>query len=484
MSIEEKPSARPPARDTDPEKIERGFQKAREAGLQWRRFSLTQRVGALRGFWDALLREREELAALINDESGKPMAEIQAMEIDGAGLILKYFTRNAHRILKDRAAPTPWLLFNKRAYVRRTPLGVAALITPWNMPFLIAVGDMIPALLAGNAVVIKPSEWTTRVMRYVERKFNACGLFPEGLLQVVEGGGAAGELVLEEADMVVFTGSCTTGRKVAAAAGRRLIPCVLELGGLHSMVVAKDAPMERTVRAAVWGRFANSGQVCVGVESALVVEEIYGEFCRRVEEEAGKLRQGPGPGYDVDLGRLIFPGQLDVVERHLADAREKGARVVGGKVLDREGLVVEPAIVFDATDDMLVMKEETFGPVLAVSPIVKVEDAIRFINAGDRGLAASVWTSDLPAGEDWAAMIESGLVSVNDVLSHYVVCSLPFGGIKQSGLGRRHSDDGLRMFTVEQSVIVHEWPSNAPDFWWFPYGELKSRLLTFLAKLS
>ncbi len=184
------------------------------------------------------------------------------------------------------------------------------------------------------------------------------------------------------------------------------------------------------------------------------------------------------------MGRLIYPGQLAVVEAHLADAKEKGGRIVGGEVLDRDKLIVSPAVVFDATPEMKIMREETFGPVLAVMPVARIDDAIRAANKGPHGLAASVWTRDIPQGEEWSSLIEAGLVSVNDVLSHYVVCSLPFGGFKQSGLGRRHSDEGLSMFTDPQSVIVHEWPADSPDLWWFPYSRFKSKLLAWLIRWS
>ncbi len=475
---------RPPVSDTSDEELNACVLRARKAQLLWRRYTLSQRIDCLRDFWRVLRKERGALIDVIRSETGKPIAEIEAMDIDGTEMILKHFTRSAHRVLKDRAASKPWILLNKRAYVRHVPRGVVGLITPWNMPFLIPFGDMIPALLAGNAVVIKPSEWTTRTVRFIERSFSACGLFPEGLLQCVEGEGAVGAALIERVDMIVFTGSTSTGRKVAEAAGRRLIPCVLELGGLHPMIVAKDAPLERAVKAAVWGRFANSGQICVGVERVFVEKPLYPEFVRRLEEEVAQLRSEAVSGYDQDLGRLIFPGQLAVVERHIRDAREKGARIVGGKVLDRKGLVVEPTLVIDATGDMLVMRKETFGPVLAVTSTNRVEDAIRIANESTQGLAASVWTSDIEQGEEWAALLEAGLLSVNDVLSHYVVCDLPFGGFKQSGLGRRHSDDGLRMFTQQQSVIVHEWPSNVPEFWWFPYRRWKSKLLAWVTRFT
>ncbi|MFH1723247.1 MAG: aldehyde dehydrogenase family protein [Elusimicrobiota bacterium] len=471
-------------RNHNPVEIAKIFSRARAAQDQWRRYSLTQRVRALRGLWSLVQDSRERVVSVVHGETGKPVAEIESMEIDGAELILKFFTRNAHRILQDQAVPRPWPLLNKRAYVRHVPRGTVGLITPWNMPFLIPFGDAIPALLAGNAVVLKPSEWTTGTALLIEDRVRASGLFPEGLLQVAVGDATVGAQVAHDADMVVFTGSTSAGRKVAAAAAERLVPVVLELGGKHPMIVAEDAPLRRAAKAAVWGGFANCGQLCVGVERVFVEKSVYERFVQAVEAEIAALRQGLNGGYDVDVGRLIVPGQLEVVERHIEDARAKGARVSGGEVLDRKSLLVSPALVLDAKPDMLVMREETFGPVLPIMPVRTVSEAIRLANDGPHGLAASVWTRDLSRGEEWAALLEAGLVSVNDLLSHYVVCSLPFGGFKDSGLGRRHSDEGLRMFCEPQSVLVHEWPADTPELWWFPYDRLKSRILSWLARLS
>lgn len=472
-----------PVKNLHPAEVAERAQKARAAQAVWARYSITQRVRALRGLWAHLMRERDRLAGVIHEETGKPLAEVEAMDVDAAALILRHFTKNAHRLLQDRAAPLPWFLLNKEAHVRYAPRGLIALVTPWNMPFLIPFGDMVPALLAGNAVMLKPSEWTTKTALYLADRMRASGLFPEGLLQVCVGDGSVGAEVLKHADMVLFTGSGATGRKVAVAAAERLIPCVLELGGKHAMVVAQDAPLSRAAKAAAWGRFANSGQICVGVERCLVHEAVYDDFCSRLEAEVKALRPGPAGSYEQDLGRMIFPPQQAVIERHLADARAKGARVVGGE-LNEARTAFSPALVFDARPDMLVMTEETFGPVLAVMPVRRVDEALVIANAGRHGLAASVWTRDLEKGAEWASLIEAGLVSVNDVLIHYAACSLPFGGMKDSGLGRRHGDDGLRMFCQEQSLVIHEWPVDQPDLWWFPYSRLKSRALAFLARLG
>ncbi|MBI4422188.1 MAG: aldehyde dehydrogenase family protein [Elusimicrobia bacterium] len=458
--------------------------RAREAQAVWRRYTITQRVERLRGFWRELQAAKPRLLEVVRRETGKPTVEIEVMELCGVELILKHFTRNAHRILKDQAAPRPWILFNKKAYVRYVPRGLVALVTPWNYPLLIPLGDMIPALIAGNAVLLKPSEWTTDTALLLESVFKTTGLFPEGLLSVATGDGSIGSEVIALADMVLFTGSTRTGRVVARAAAERLIPCVLELGGKHPMIVLKDAALERAAKAAVWGRFANCGQTCVGVERVYVEAEAYDRFTELVAREMATLRQSLAPGYDVDLGRLIFPRQLETVLAHLEDARARGARVSGGEIVDRERLLLSPALVLDARQEMKVMREETFGPVLPVMRVGGAEEAVRLANDSPLGLAASIWSRDLPRAEALGAHLEAGLIGVNDLMGHYAICSLPFGGMKESGLGRRHSDEGLRMFSHQQSVLVHEWPANAPELWWFPYSELKAKLVSYLSRLS
>lgn len=470
-----------PARNTPPADVARAVEAARHAAAAWRRYSLTQRVELVRQLWAELYARRAEIRRVVHDETGKPFVEIDTMEIAAVDLILKYFTRNAHRILQDQAVWRPWLMLNKRTYIRYNPRGVVGLVTPWNFPFMIPLGDGLAAVLAGNAVLLKPSEWTTRTALWLEDAIKATGLLPEGLFQVVTGDGSVGAQVVEASDMVMFTGSTRAGKLVAQACAKDLKPCVLELGGKHPMIVFKDAALERAAKAAVWGSFANCGQVCVGVERVFVEAAVYEPFIELVRKETAGLRQNLSG--DAELGRLIFPPQLGHVKAQLEDARAKGARVIGGEVLDEANLLISPALVLDARPDMLCMSEETFGPVMPVMKVERGEDAIRIANDGPFGLAASLWTLDLEKAEALGAGVEAGLVGINDLISHYAVCSLPFGGVKASGLGRRHSDEGLRQFCWPQAVLVHEWPAKVPELWWFPYEAAKSRLAELISKL-
>jgi acyl-CoA reductase-like NAD-dependent aldehyde dehydrogenase len=282
----------------------------------------------------------------------------------------------------------------------------------------------------------------------------------------VPGRVVAGEAVIDASDLVLFTGSTATGRAVATRAAARLIPVILELGGKHPMIVCADAPLERAAAGAVWGALSNNGQVCVGVERVFVEAAAHDAFVEKVRARMAGLRVEPGP--DAEIGRFVFPPLLDRVQAQLEDARRKGATVIGGEVLDRAGLRMAPALVLNATMDMAVMTQETFGPVIPVMKVDRAEEAVALANAGSEGLAASVWSADSERAARLAASLDAGMIGVNEPGTHYAMGSLPFGGVKSSGMWRRHGDEGLLALTQAQSLIEHEWPLDMPDPWWFP----------------
>jgi acyl-CoA reductase-like NAD-dependent aldehyde dehydrogenase len=459
-------SATPPVWEFMSEEFAAKAAAARRAGQTWRRSSVSQRAEALSRVWAELAARRAEAIAVIQEETGKPAAEAELVEFGSVSLLVRYFTANAERLLGERAAWTPWFFANKRAAVRRLPRGVIGIIAPWNMPFLIPFGDAFCAMLAGNAVLLKPSEWTTRTALWIEKAVAATGLLPEGLLTVIPGRVGAGEAVIDASDLVLFTGSTATGRLVATRAAGQLKPVILELGGKHPMIVCADAPLERAAAGAVWGALSNNGQVCVGVERVFVEAPAYDAFVAKVRSRVADLRLDPGPGAEV--GRFVFPPQLERVQAQLEDARRKGGVVIGGDVLDRAGLRMAPAVVLNATMDMAVMTEETFGPVIPIMKVDQAEAAVALANAGSEGLAASVWTLDPERAASLSASLEAGMVGVNEPGTHYALGSLPFGGVKSSGMWRRHGDEGLLALTQAQSLVVHEWPADMPDLWWFP----------------
>jgi acyl-CoA reductase-like NAD-dependent aldehyde dehydrogenase len=471
------PAAHP---ETAPELAAAKAAAARKAFAVWSRSDVSQRVEALRGVWRELAARRAEGAAVIREETGKPAAEIELIEFGSASLLVSHFTKSAGRLLSERPARVPWMFLNKRAAVRRRPRGVIGIISPWNMPFLIPFADAFCAMLAGNAVLLKPSEWTTRTALWLESAIAATGLLPEGLFSVLPGRAEAGGRVVDAADLVMFTGSCATGKAVAARAAARLTPVVLELGGKHPMIVLADAPLERASAAAVWGACQNMGQVCVGVERVFVEGEAHDAFVARVSARLEALRTS---GAQAEIGRFVFPLLLERAQAQLEDARRKGARVIGGEVLDRAGLRMAPALVVGARPDMAVMSEETFGPVIPVMKIGRAEEAVALCNEGALGLAASVWSRDLEKAERLAAALEAGMTGVNEPGTHYAYGALPFGGVKGSGMWRRHGEEGLLALTQAQSLIVHEWPLDVPDPWWFPYEARKTSLLARLLGL-
>ncbi len=447
-----------PHPETPPELAAQKAAAARAAFRAWSRADVSQRVAALRGVWKELARRRAEAAAVVSEETGKPAAEIELFEFGTAALLVDHFTKSARRLLDERSVRVPWIFANKRAAMRRRPRGLIGVISPWNMPFLIPFGDAFCAMLAGNAVLLKPSEWATRTALWLEAAVAATGLLPEGLLSVVPGGAAAGERVADASDLVLFTGSAAAGRAVAARAAARLAPAILELGGKHPMIVLADAPLER----------------------AFVEGEIHDAFVEKTRARMSALRLS---GPEAEIGRFVLPSALDRVQAQLDDARAKGARVLGGEVLDRPGRRMAPALVLDARPDMAVMSEETFGPVLAVMKVARAQEAVALCNAGPFGLAASVWSRDVEKAERLAAALDAGMTGVNEPGTHYGFGSLPFGGTKESGLWRRHGDEGLLALTQAQSLLVHEWPLDVPDPWWFPYEARKTSLLSRLLGL-
>ena len=368
------------------------------------------------------------------------------------------------------------LLRDKRLVVTYRPLGVIGIITPWNGPFILALNPSVQALMAGNTVVLKPSEVTPLSAELVARLFERAGL-PAGVFNVVHGGGATGAAVIEAGvDKVSFTGSVMTGRKIAEACAKKLIGCTLELGGKDPMIVCADADLERAAGGAVFGSFMNAGQFCCGTERVYVVETVADEFTRRVVEKTRALRLGPGDEFDI--GPMIWPRQIEIVERHVADAVKKGAKILTGgrRAEGKRGLFFEPTVIVDVTHEMEIMREETFGPVLALARVTSEDEAIRLANDSSYGLSATVWTRDSAKGLELAKRVHSGSVCVNDTSITYGVPEAPFGGRKWSGLGQTNGEVGLKGFCFAQPVLIDRIGRKAEPVW-YPYTADKLKLL-------
>lgn len=471
--------------------------RAREAFRVWSALELNQRAKVLLSARDLFLQHQEELIQLICHENGKPRLEA-LIEITYVCDVITFYAKQARRFLKPQRV-SPHLLKNKKVTTIYNPRGVIGMITPWNFPLILTIGEAIPALMAGNAVVIKPSEWTPLIAQrgteLMQQVFVAARL-PTEILQVVNGYGETGVALVDEADMISFTGSIRTGKAVAERAARRLIPVSLELGGKDPMIVLKDADIERAANAAVWGAFTNSGQVCISVERVYVEEPIADEFTRRVVEKTRRLRQGidadeTTTNNRVDVGAMTFPKQVATVEAHVADARQRGAEILTGGKLDANlpGRFYQPTVLANVDHSMRIMTEETFGPVLPIMRVKNADEALRLANDTAYGLNASVWTRDTAKGERLAAQVEAGITCVNDVIAGFGVTDAPSGGLKESGIGKRHGAEGIRRF-CHQQVIVTDRFGLKREIMWYPYTATTERWFSrvvgamFSSKLS
>jgi acyl-CoA reductase-like NAD-dependent aldehyde dehydrogenase len=357
-------------------------------------------------------------------------------------------------------------------------------IGPWNYPLTNSFGDCIPALMAGNSVILKPSEVTPLTSLLLAEGLSECGL-PENVFQVATGRGATGAALIEQVDMVMFTGSTRTGRKVAESAGRRLIPASLELGGKDPMIVLSDADLERAANFATYYSMQNAGQTCISIERAYVEEPVYDEFVAKVSEKVRALRVGPpaGPG-SVEVGAITFPPQLETIKDHVADAVQKGARVMaGGSEKPGAGRFFEPTVLVDVDHTMKCMTEETFGPTLPIMKVADAEEAVRLANDSPYGLGSSVFTKDTERGEQIARRIEAGAANVNDAMINYTALELPMGGAKASGLGSRHGAGGIRKYTSQQAIVVTPRLALKREPHMYPYKNRTSRMLAGMFKL-
>jgi acyl-CoA reductase-like NAD-dependent aldehyde dehydrogenase len=460
-----------------PEQLHQMAQRAREAQPAWQAMGFEGRRKFLRRAQKWVLDNSDRVLDTVISESGKTREDV-VLEMSLTAVAFGFWAKQAPKYLADERVRTssPFLL-GRKVIVRYEPVGLAGIIGPWNYPLVNNIGDAIPALAAGNSVILKPSSVTPLSSLLMEECLRASGI-PEHVFQVAVARGPLGEHLVDEVDFIMFTGSTEIGQRVMERAAKTVTPVSLELGGKDPMIVLKDADLERAANAAVFWSMQNAGQTCISVERVYVEEPIYDEFLARVSEKTAALRQGvPGEFASVEVGSFINPPQADTVEAHVKDAVAKGARVLaGGHRVAGKGAFFEPTVLADVDHSMAAMTEETFGPTLPVMKVTDAEEAIRLANDSPFGLQASVFTRDIDRGEEVARRVQAGAVVVNDCAANYSALEAPMGGWKTSGVGVRHGPEGIRKYTRRQTIVLTRFAPKK-DIYMFPYNRFRSQLL-------
>ncbi|HEV2717828.1 MAG TPA: aldehyde dehydrogenase family protein [Terriglobales bacterium] len=452
-------------------------ERARAAQSEWSQLGVRRRISILREFQRLLHEKNSDVARLITREAGKPYVEALLTEVMVVLDAARFLIENAYRLLRDEPVPHGNLAMKTKAgRIVREPHGVIGIISPWNYPFSIPATEAMAALVAGNAVVLKPSEFTSLAAFELQKLLHTAGT-PKDIFQVISGDGSTGAALIDSGiDKLIFTGSVATGKKIAQAAAGRLLPVVLELGGKDPMIVLDDADVEVASSGAVWGAFVNAGQACLSVERCYVHRSLYEPFVAACARKAKQLRVGDGMNPETEIGPLLHERQLRNVEAHVEDGVSRGARVLTGGTRLR-GLgpnFYAPTVLANVNHEMRIMREETFGPVLPIMAFDDDDEAVRLANDSEYGLAASVWTRDRARGEALARRIHAGTVMVNDSVSCFGISEAPHGGVKASGIGRTHGRFGLEEMVRIKYVDSDRMPG-VKKIWWYSYGAAFTR---------
>jgi betaine-aldehyde dehydrogenase len=464
-----------------PEAVTATVARVRANQAEWEAMGIEGRYHWLGKLRDWLLDNEERVLDTMQAETGKVRADASNEPGYLADLINFYGTRAASFIGEESVRPHTPLLAAKKLRVQYRPHPVVGIISPWNFPLILSLGDAIPALQAGCAVVVKPSEFTplgvTEVVEAWKREIGGPDVF-----DCVHGVGETGGALVDAVDFIQFTGSDRTGRKVMARAAETLTPVSLELGGKDPMIVLSDADLDRAANAAAWGGMMNSGQICMSVERIYVEEPVYDQFLNKLTAEVGRLRQGPDDARNPkDVGAMTSPNQTAIVEDHVSDALASGARaLVGGNRVEGAGDYYEPTVLVDVDHSMKVMRDETFGPVVGVMKVRDDEEAIRLANDSPYGLSGSVF-GEREHAEQVARRVECGAINVNDVLVNYFAMDVPMGGWKQSGIGLRHGEPGIKKYCRSESLVITRFGGKREPTW-YPYTKTRRRLLAPISR--
>ena len=466
-----------------PTEVRAAVARAAAAQLDWNAWGIRNRVRVLRRFQQILLTRKTDTARRITQEVGKPVVEALLTEVLVVLDASRFLIDSAFAILhEEKLRHGNPVMKTKSGRILHQPYGVIGIISPWNYPFSIPATETLAALVAGNAVVLKPSELTPLIALELQALLREAGV-PYDIFQVLPGEGATGAALVGSAiDKLIFTGSVGTGRRIAQLAAERLLPLVLELGGKDPMLVLEDADVDVASSGAVWGAFVNAGQTCLSVERCYVHQSLYPAFLDACSEKARKLRVGNGLDAATEIGPMIHERQVRIVESQVEDAKQRGARVLAGGARLRElgPTFFAPTVLADVDQKMRIMQEETFGPVLPIAPFRDDPEAVRLANDSEYGLAASVWTGDRARGERLARQIDVGTVMINDAVSCFSISEAPHGGMKASGIGRTHGRWGLEEMVREKYVDGDRVP-RVKKIWWFGYGRgLMGEMESFL----
>ena len=454
--------------------------QAKIAQSKWKQTSLKERVELMHRVADVVIQQQDRIMDVVMRETGKPVQEAMAMEVFSAVDSLVFYAKRAEKWLSDKKIKMHGpMRFLKKTIITYKPRGVVAVITPWNGPFILSINPVIQAILCGNSVIVKPSEVTPMSGAMVQEIF-ALADAPMHLVQTLIGDGETGaELISQGPDKVSFTGSVATGKKIAAKCGEMLIPFSLELGGKDAMIVCSDADVKDAASGAVVGSFMNAGQYCCGTERIYVMSDIYDEFVAEVVSITKSLVQSND--YKGDVGPTFWDKQIDIIEDHVNDAIAKGATVLAGGKRNPafEGLYFEPTVMTEVTHEMKIMKDETFGPVICIMKVNSEDEALSLANQSHYGLNGNVWTKDLVKGQKLARSIETGACSVNDMAMSYGVNEVPFGGVKNSGLGVVNGKEGLLGYSHAMPIIIGKKSASAYPYTDKSFEQLKGALKIF-----
>lgn len=467
--------------------VDQAFAKARHAQREWASRPLSSRAAIILRLHDLMLRDRHDILDVVQRETGKARKDANEEVLDVC-ITARHYARDARRLLRThrRLGALPGLVGVEE---RRLPIGVVGVIAPWNYPVTLAISDAIPALLAGNSIVLKPDVQTTLSALHIASLLSEAGL-PADLFSVVSGPGPdVGPMVIDRADYVMFTGSTAVGRQVAARCGERLIGCSMELGGKNAMIVRADADPSWAAAIATRGSFSNSGQLCISMERIYVARSIFEAFCEAFAGRAESLRMSAHVGWGSDIGSLISQRQLDRVTEHVSDAVAQGARVLaGGRARPDVGpFFFEPTVLVGVEESMTVCRTETFGPVASVYPVRDDEEAIRRANDSEYGLNAAVVSRDGKAASAIAHRLYAGTININEgYAAAWASKRAPMGGMRASGLGRRHGDEGLRKYTEVQTIATQRALGFGPQFGWSDerWGDTLAQAMGIMKKLG